>query len=114
MKTSSSRKLKSKTPLRDAAQTAYTYMLACNDGSLYTGWTNDLKKRVAAHNAGRGAKYTRARRPVRLVYFEAFADKREAQSRERQIKRLTRAEKLALIDGAGKESNKTQTIIASK
>ena len=59
---------------------AYTYMVECADGSLYTGWTNDLKRRVAAHNAGRGAKYTRSRRPVRLVYFERFATKEEALS----------------------------------
>ena len=77
---------------------AYTYILVCGDGSLYTGWTNDLGKRVKTHNAGQGAKYTRSRLPVRLVYFEAFADKREAQSREWQIKKLTRAQKLALID----------------
>ena len=77
---------------------AYTYILECGDGSLYTGWTNDLGKRVKTHNAGQGAKYTRSRLPVRLVYFEAFADKREAQSREWQIKQLTRAQKLALID----------------
>lgn len=48
----------------------YTYILKCKDGSLYTGWTNDLEQRVAAHNTGKGAKYTKARRPVELVYFE--------------------------------------------
>ena len=83
---------------------AYTYMVECADGSLYTGWTNDLKRRVAAHNAGRGAKYTRSRRPVRLVYFERFATKEEALSREAGIKLLTRAAKLALIDSRGKET----------
>ena len=77
---------------------AYTYILECGDGSLYTGWTNDLGKRVKTHNAGQGAKYTRSRLPVRLVYFETFADKQAAQSREWQIKQLTRAQKLALID----------------
>ncbi|TYZ21707.1 GIY-YIG nuclease family protein [Selenomonas ruminis] len=77
---------------------AYTYILECGDGSLYTGWTNDLRKRVKTHNAGQGAKYTRSRLPVRLVYFETFADKQAAQSREWQIKQLTRAQKLALID----------------
>lgn len=86
---------------------AYTYILACGDGSLYTGWTNDLGKRVKTHNAGQGAKYTRSRLPVRLVYFETFADKQEAQRREWQIKQLTRAQKLALIDkGSKKNYNK--------
>ena len=75
----------------------YTYILRCADGTLYTGWTNDLEKRLAAHNAGTAAKYTRPRRPVPLVYQEAFPTKEEAMRRERQIKRLTRAEKLALI-----------------
>ena len=82
---------------------AYTYMVECADGSLYTGWTNDLTKRVAAHNAGRGARYTRSRRPVHLVYFEAFATKEEALSREAAIKRLSREKKLALIDSTPKE-----------
>lgn len=75
----------------------YTYILRCADGTLYTGWTNDLDKRLAAHNAGTAAKYTRPRRPVTLVYREAFPTKEEAMRREWQIKRLTRAEKLALI-----------------
>lgn len=75
----------------------YTYILHCADGTLYTGWTNDLEKRLAAHNAGTAAKYTRPRRPVTLVYQEAFPTKEEAMRREWQIKRLTRAEKLALI-----------------
>ena len=83
---------------------AYTYSLECGDGSLYTGWTNDLGKRVKTHNAGQGAKYTRSRLPVRLVYFEAFADKQEAQSREYQIKQLMRAQKLALIDKGSKNN----------
>ena len=61
---------------------AYTYILECKDGSLYTGWTNDLTRRVKAHNEGRGAKYTRSHRPVRLVYFESFATKEEALARE--------------------------------
>ncbi|WP_295159179.1 GIY-YIG nuclease family protein [Selenomonas sp. AE3005] len=79
----------------------YTYILECSDGSFYTGWTNDLVKRVRTHNAGRGGKYTRSRLPVRLVYFETFADKREAQSREWHIKRLTHEQKQALIAGNG-------------
>ena len=74
----------------------YVYIVRCSDGSLYTGWTNDLEKRLAAHNAGRGAKYTRSRRPVRLFYYEEFAEKCEAQRRECEIKRLPREKKIAL------------------
>ena len=77
--------------------TAYVYILECADGSLYSGWTKDLEKRVAAHSAGRGAKYTRSRRPVTLKYYEEFADKNEALRRECALKKLTRAEKRALI-----------------
>ena len=77
----------------------YTYILRCADGTLYTGWTNDLERRLRAHNAGTGSKYTRARRPVELCYSEAWEDKRTAQQREWAIKQLTRAEKLALIEG---------------
>ena len=76
----------------------YTYILQCADGSLYTGWTNDLDRRLKAHNAGRGGKYTRSRRPVALVYQEAFETAREAMSREWHIKQLTREEKLRLIN----------------
>ena len=75
----------------------YTYILRCADDTLYTGWTNDLEKRLAAHNAGLGAKYTKPRRPVELIYSESHETKEEAMRREFQIKRLTRAEKLALI-----------------
>lgn len=75
----------------------YAYILRCADGTLYTGWTNDLSARLAAHNAGRGGKYTRARRPVTLVYYEACETKEAAMSREWHIKRLSRANKLALI-----------------
>lgn len=82
---------------------AYTYILECKDGSLYTGWTNDLTRRVKAHNEGRGAKYTRSHRPVHLVYFESFATKEEALACEAAIKKLTRAAKLALIDTAEKK-----------
>ena len=74
----------------------YTYILECNDGTLYTGWTNNLEKRIKAHNDGKGAKYTRARLPVKLVYFEEFESSVDAQKREYQIKRLKRSEKLAL------------------
>ena len=75
----------------------YAYMLLCADGTLYTGWTNDLEKRLAAHNGGKGAKYTSSRLPVSLVYHEAFASKEEAMKREAAIKRLNRTEKLRLI-----------------
>lgn len=75
----------------------YTYILECADGTLYCGWTNDLEKRLKTHNDGKGAKYTRSRLPVTLVYYEEFETPREAQSREAKIKRLTRAQKLLLI-----------------
>lgn len=80
----------------------YTYILRCKDGSLYTGWTNDLEKRIGDHNAGRGAKYTKPRRPVELAYFETFATKEEAMSREYAIKHMTRKKKMELLeDGNG-------------
>ena len=78
-------------------KTNYTYLLRCADDSYYCGWTNDLDRRLAAHNAGTASKYTRSRRPVTMVYHEAFATKQEAMRRECQIKRLTREEKLELI-----------------
>lgn len=81
--------------------TAYAYMLECADGTLYTGWTNDLEKRLAAHNAGQGAKYTRGRGPVRLRYYEAFNDKEAALRREAALKRLPRSAKMALIEAQG-------------
>ena len=66
----------------------YTYIVKCKDDTLYTGWTNDLEKRVNAHNDGKGAKYTKSRKPVALVYYEAFQTKEEAMSREYHIKRM--------------------------
>ena len=73
----------------------YTYMVKCADGTLYTGWTNCVEKRLKAHNEGKaGAKYTRAKRPVELVYYEGYATKEEAMRREYAIKQLTRKEKL--------------------
>jgi DNA-3-methyladenine glycosylase II len=75
----------------------YTYILRCADDTLYTGWTNDLKHRMDAHNHGTGSKYTRTRTPVELVYYEEFEDKRDAQRREYQIKQLTRAHKERLV-----------------
>ncbi len=76
--------------------TPCAYILLCADGTLYTGWTNDIDKRLAAHNAGRGAKYTRGRGPVRLLYREECATKSEAMSREAALKKLSRKEKLLL------------------
>lgn len=84
----------------------YTYILTCADGTLYTGWTNDLPRRLSAHNAGKGARYTRCRLPVKLVYAEAHADKREAMRREYAIKQLTRAQKLALLKSPDNVVNK--------
>ncbi|WP_129724649.1 GIY-YIG nuclease family protein [Xylanivirga thermophila] len=76
----------------------YVYILKCADNTLYTGWTNDLDKRLNAHLSGRGAKYTRCRLPVELVYTEEYEDKRSAQKREYEIKQLTRKQKLQLIE----------------
>ena len=77
----------------------YTYMVKCADGTLYTGWTNCVEKRLKAHNEGKaGAKYTRAKRPVELVYYEGYATKEEAMRREYAIKQLTRKEKLKLME----------------
>ena len=76
----------------------FVYMLECADGSLYTGVSNDLAKRVEKHNAGKGAKYTRSRLPVKLVYSETAPDKGEALKKEIKMKQLSRAEKLKLIN----------------
>ena len=76
----------------------YVYILRCADGTLYTGWTNDLAKRVEAHNAGKGAKYTRSRLPVVLAYHEELGSKEEAMSREWHIKQLSREEKQRMIE----------------
>jgi len=81
------------------------YLVRCADDSIYCGWTTDLKKRVRAHNSGQGAKYTRSRRPVKLVYAEEFEEKQEALSREWHLKRLNRAEKIRLIEMAGRKRN---------
>ena len=75
----------------------YTYLLECADKTLYCGWTNNLEKRIKAHNQGIGAKYTKSRRPVLLAYYEEFQTKEEAMKREVAIKKLTRQEKLELI-----------------
>lgn len=76
----------------------YVYILRCSDNTLYTGWTNNLDKRLKAHNSGKGAKYTRARIPVEIVYFEEFDNKKDAMKREFEIKKLSRKEKLNLIE----------------
>ena len=75
----------------------YVYMLRCADGTLYTGYTDDPERRARVHNAGKGAKYTRSRLPVELVYREALGDKSAALRRERELKRLTRKQKLAPV-----------------
>lgn len=75
----------------------YTYIVQCSDGTYYTGWTNHLEKRIQDHNDGKGAKYTKSRRPVTLVYFEQFSTKEEAMRREYAIKKLPRKEKEILI-----------------
>ena len=77
----------------------YVYILKCADNSFYTGYTTDPVRRTKVHNSGKGAKYTRSRRPVELIYTEEFDDKREAQRREYAIKQLTRTEKEKLIKG---------------
>ena len=76
---------------------AFVYLLRCADGSLYCGWTGDLERRLRAHNAGTGSKYTRTRRPVTLAWFERCESKEAAMSREWHIKRLTREGKNQLI-----------------
>ncbi|MDR1741694.1 MAG: GIY-YIG nuclease family protein [Synergistaceae bacterium] len=78
----------------------YTYVLLCRDGTFYTGWTCDMEARLRAHNEGRGAKYTRGRRPVRPVRVETFATRSDAMRREREIKLMTRTEKARLTRAA--------------
>ena len=77
----------------------YVYLLRCRDGTLYTGYTDNPERRLRVHNAGKGAKYTRSRLPGELGYQEQCPDKSAALRREREIKRMRRAEKLALISG---------------
>lgn len=80
----------------------YAYILKCSDDTYYTGWTNDLEKRVKRHNEGKGAKYTKVRRPVELVYYEEFATKQEAMKREYAIKQLKKCKKEELIYNWGR------------
>ena len=88
---------KTSTATSSSAVNWCVYMLVCADGTLYTGMTNDLDARIAVHNSGKGARYTRSRLPVRLVYSEPATDRGSAASREAQLKSLSRSEKLALI-----------------
>ena len=78
----------------------YVYLVRCSDDTLYCGWTTDIKNRLAVHNRGKGAKYTRSRLPVERVYTEEDEDRHEALSREWHIKRMSREEKLKLTEGA--------------
>ena len=80
----------------------YVYILECSDGNLYTGWTTDLKRRIDTHNSGRGSKCVRGRLPVKLIYFEEYETKSQAMKREAMIKKMSREEKLLLVD-KGKE-----------
>ncbi|HHW71208.1 MAG TPA: GIY-YIG nuclease family protein [Clostridiales bacterium] len=75
----------------------YVYILKCSDNTLYTGWTNNIDRRIKAHSEGKGAKYTKSRLPVKLVYVEEYNDKISAQKREYEIKQMSRQEKLKLI-----------------
>jgi len=77
----------------------FCYLLECSDNSFYCGWTINLEKRIECHNRARGARYTRSRLPVKLVYFEEFPDRLSAMSRERKIKRFSRSKKQKLIQG---------------
>lgn len=88
----------------------YTYIVECADGSLYCGWTNNLEKRLLDHNDGKGAKYTRSRLPVKLVYFEEYDTKEEAMSREWHIKELSREEKLKLISQSELSTGRGQEV----
>jgi putative endonuclease len=82
----------------------YTYILRCADGSLYTGWTNDLEQRLKVHNEGTGAKYTKRRRPVTLIRYWTFETRSEAMKFECKVKALSRPKKLALIEEASPQS----------
>ncbi|OGO10927.1 MAG: hypothetical protein A2Z66_14625 [Chloroflexi bacterium RBG_13_66_10] len=83
---------------------SFCYIVECADGTFYTGWTTDPERRLREHNAGRGAQYTRARRPVRLAYVETQPDRSAAMRRERALKALPRLRKLALIDSGPQPS----------
>ena len=105
--------LSAKTDLQDFSNKMnYVYLLRCSDGTLYCGWTTSPEARLKAHNSGKGAKYTRSRLPVELVYCEAYEDRHEALSREWHLKRMTREEKSALIS-SGEQKNK-ETVCREK
>lgn len=89
----------------DRMNSCYVYILKCADNTLYTGWTTNVEKRFKTHNSGKGAKYTRARLPVELVYYEEFKDKILAQKREYAIKQLKRQDKLRLIENAKRNTS---------
>ncbi|MDF2571603.1 MAG: hypothetical protein K0R55_3207 [Sporomusa sp.] len=78
---------------------AFTYIVQCADGTFYTGWTTNLETRVAAHNSGSGARYTRSRLPVALIYYELHSNESQARKRECAIKRMSRKDKEALVAG---------------
>jgi putative endonuclease len=88
----------------------YVYILTCGDGSLYTGWTNDLEHRVISHSTGNGARYTRGHLPVRLVYFETFGDRIDAMKREYAVKQLPREKKLELVSSLSADDSRTGVI----
>ena len=83
----------------------YAYILLCSDGTYYCGWTNDPDKREKAHNSGRGSRYTRARRPVRMVYTERCADRNSAMRREAELKKLSHAQKAELTGNYRREQD---------
>ena len=91
--------------MNDTPAPAYVYMVRCADGSLYTGWTTDVARRVAEHNAGRGAAYTRQRGPVELVYSETLPDRSAALRREEEIKRRGRRYKELLVRGIAAQND---------
>jgi putative endonuclease len=82
---------------------AYVYLLRCRDGSLYCGWTSDIERRLAAHRSGRASRYTASRLPIELAFARPMADATAARQEEARIKRLTRAEKLALVAAASRD-----------
>ena len=87
--------IKPKTPKKESRN--FVYIVECSDGTLYTGWANHLEERIKAHNEGRGAKYTKSRRPVELVWYRSFPTKEEAMREEWRIKHLTREQKIVLL-----------------
>ncbi|MBU5270436.1 GIY-YIG nuclease family protein [Clostridium cochlearium] len=88
----------------------YVYILQCNDNTLYTGWTNNLEKRIDTHSKGKASKYTRARLPIKLVYYEEYEDKISAQKREYEIKQFKRSDKLKLINSKLTEKKKNPSL----